>query len=69
MRDDDEQGLLPDRAAGDRRALSTVDVEIAPRRQGTTHPLQDQAVTSEDRIEGRLVEQEDGKLVLFYGPI
>jgi hypothetical protein len=61
MRSDDEQD-------GDRGEPRTVDVEITRRRRGTTHPIVDDPLTSEDRIEGQLVE-EDGKLVLFYGPI
>ena len=49
-------------------ALSTAEeVEIATRRsRGGAQPAE--PVTSEQRIEGRLVE-DDGKLVLFYGPI
>ena len=61
MRSDDERD-------GQREEPRTVDVEITRRRRGTTHPLVDDPLTSEDRIEGRLVE-EDGKLMLFYGPI
>jgi hypothetical protein len=49
-------------------ALSTAEeVEVATRR-ATTFARPAEPVTSEHRIEGRLVE-EDGKLVLFYGPI
>jgi hypothetical protein len=54
-------------AAGDRWRSRAVDVEITRRRQGTTHPIA-APLTSEDRIEGTLVE-EDGTFVLFYGPI
>ena len=53
---------------GDREEPRTMDVEITRRRRGTTPPLVDDPLTSQDRIEGRLVE-EDGKFVLFYGPI
>jgi hypothetical protein len=49
-------------------AWSTAEeIEIATRRsRSAAQPAE--PVTSEQRIEGRLVE-DDGKLVLFYGPI
>jgi hypothetical protein len=50
-------------------ALSTAEeVEVAERGPRGTFSRPGEPVTSEQRIEGRLVE-EDGKLVLFYGPI
>ena len=50
-------------------ALSTAEqVEIAQRGPRSASALSPGPATSEERIEGRLVE-EDGKRVLFYGPI
>lgn len=60
MREDDERPVW---------ALSTAEeVEIQAQRPGTMSSRAAEPVTSQDRIEGRLVEEE-GKLVLFYGPI
>ena len=49
-------------------ALSTADEVQVDTRPGSTG-LPGTAATSADRITGQLVEQEDGTLVLFYGPI